>query len=527
MRDWITPQSRTGRFFSFYLVLALPLLRLLVRARYELWRPEVAASLLLLTLPCLALATLPGGVPVFLGLLTLWVSFFAATGVQAQVSSGLPWGMYFAALAMLVGGAALAFRERFALLMTIYLGGMVGAEAGLALAGDRGDSSGETAANAAPRSGPPPAHTIHLILDEQTGMAGFPQQIGACESAARTWRETLERHGFTVFPNAFSNYDMTWISIPSILNERLLEGEGQFQRRNHIVPGNRLFAKATARGLDLAVYQSDFMRFSNDRHRYRRVREYDSNDVSAMLAVPAAWTERVRHLLVWYFMLDRPLASLLKLRFPELAMGIRMGPLAVRKIWPRIILEDIVAARRPTLFFAHLLTPHAPFIYDATGRVRPSAEWKGPLALSDAEYVARYRDYCGQSAFLAHQLDVFFGDLRKAGILDTAHVVLHGDHGARVRVVKNLEEADDIWKKYPAQPTLRDLLDSFSVMFAVRSPGASHGIVNPAKGSILSLLWLSEGRPDPGADSDFNKIYVASEDGVIARSISILRLWRD
>ncbi len=522
MGSWLTPHSRTGRFLSFYLVLAIPLLRLLIRARYEPWRPEVAASLLLLTLPCLALAALPGGMPVFLGLLTLWVSFFAATGVQAQVSSGLPWGMYFAALAMLVGGAALVFRERFTLLMAIYLGGMVGAEAGLALTGER-----DATATAVPRSGPPPAHTIHLILDEQTGMAGFPQQIGACESAARTWQETLTRHGFTVFPNAFSNYDMTWISIPSILNERLLEREGQFQRRNHVVPGNRLFAKATARGLDLAVYQSDFMRFSNDRHRYQRVREYDSNGISAMLAVPASMMERVRHLLVWYFMLDQPLSSVLKLRFPELAMGIRMGPLAVRKIWPQVILADIVAARRPTLFFAHLLTPHAPFIYDATGRVRPSAEWKGPLALSDAEYVARYRDYCGQSAFLAHQLDGFFGELRKAGILDAAQVVLHGDHGARVRLVKNLEEADDLQKKYPAQPTVRDLLDSFSVMFAVRSPGASHGIVNPIKGSILSLLWLNEGRPAPGADSDFNKIYVASEDGVIARSISILGLWKD
>ena len=522
MRNWLSPHSRTGRFLSFYLVLAIPLLRLLIRARYELWRLEVLASLLLLTLPCLALAALPGGTSVFFGLLTLWVGFFAATGVQAQISSGLPWVVYFAALAILMGGAALVFRERFALLMAIYLGGMVGAEAALTLTGER-----EAAADAAPRSGPPLAHTIHLILDEQTGMAGFPRQIEACESAARTWQATLERHGFTVFPNAFSNYDLTWISIPSVLNEQLLEREGQFQRRNHIVPGNRLFAKATARGLDLTVYQSDFMRFSNDRHRYRRVREYDSNDVSALLAVPASWPERVRHLMVWYFMLDQPLAGLLKPRFPELAMGIRMGPLAVRKVWPRVILEDIVAARTPTLFFAHLLTPHAPFIYDASGRVRPSAEWKGPLALSDAEYISRYRDYCGQSAFLAHQLDGFFGELRKAGILDTAQVVLHGDHGARVRVVKNLEEADDLSKKYPVQPTLRNLLDSFSVMFAVRSPGALHGSVNPTKGSILSLIWLNDGRPDPGADSDFNKVYVAGEDGVIARSIPILRLWKD
>ncbi|MEQ1574559.1 MAG: hypothetical protein ABL993_09965 [Vicinamibacterales bacterium] len=56
MSRWFDPRTMVGRCVAFYAVLALPLLRLLVRQQYDLLRPEVAALLVLLLVPCLVLA---------------------------------------------------------------------------------------------------------------------------------------------------------------------------------------------------------------------------------------------------------------------------------------------------------------------------------------------------------------------------------------------------------------------------------------------------------------------------------------
>jgi hypothetical protein len=156
------------------------------------------------------------------------------------------------------------------------------------------------------------------------------------------------------------------------------------------------------------------------------MREYDFNDVSALLATTASWSERARHIFIWYFLLDRPIALLIHDYFPDLPSTLRTGPLSVRKLWPRTIAQDILRARRPTLFFVHLLTPHSPYLLDSQGNVRPYREWQ-----RQPEYTREYRKYCEQSAFLARQLEDFFGPLQQAGVLESARVVVHGDHGSR------------------------------------------------------------------------------------------------
>jgi hypothetical protein len=495
------------KFLAFYIVLAIPLLRLLVRAHYDLWRPEVVVVLAVFALPSFALSRLPGGKPVFFGVLSVWAAFFSATSVRAELWPSVPWILAFGALAFLLLGATAVFRDRFPSLLALMLGGMFGAEVWLA-------------STAGSPGGPPPAaverlpHTIYLVLDEQAGIAGFPPLIQECADAAGAWRSTMERHGFTVYPNAFSNYSVTWQSLPSILNDQLLRPKGLYMLEGNLLAGNALFARATARGQEIAVYQSDYVRFNLPRYRYSRVREYDFNDVSALLATDASWSERTRHLLIWYFLLDRPIALLVHEYSPGLPLTVRTGPLSIRKLWPRAIAQDILRARRPTLFFVHLLAPHSPYILDSKGNVRPYRDWP-----RQAEYTREYRNYCGQSAFLARQLNDFFGALQQGGVLESARVVMHGDHGSRV-------------KRYSAEPTLRELLDSFSAMLAIRQPGPGLARVDSTKGSLLSLLRQSEGRP-AGTEQDLNSVFLGgpeesdkSDIGDL-RPVSILDLWKE
>ena len=522
--NWLNPAARTGRFLAFYIVLAIPLLRVLLSAHYELWRPEVLALLALFALPCLALAFLPGGKWSFYALLAPWAAFFATSGVKADLVPTVSLWWVFAGLTVLTGAGIAVFRERFPLLMGILLTGMFAAEAGLLAVGGRIFSE-------PPALPPTPGlpHAIYLVLDEQTGIAGFPQEIPACAEAARAWLDTMSRHGLTVYPNAYSNYNMTQQSLASVLNDSLLNDGAQFQRRNGMIAGNVLFGKAVALGMGLAVYQSDYVRFNNPGFRYSQVREYDPNDVSALLSTTASWNEKTRHLAIWYGLINRPLGVFIRRYFPHAPESIRIGPLSVRKVWPQTLLQDIFTADRPTLFYAHLLAPHYPYVFDAKGAVLPLRDWPRPLSSSPEDTERRYRGYCAQSTHLAHQLDGFFAELQQAGLLRNAQIFLHGDHGARVLVTPNMEAAQrDPVQAYAGNLTRPALLDSYSTMLAVRMPGQKQPPVSidPTKGSLLSLLRKIGGRTD-APTADLNKVYVIGLDRSIAASIPILDYWKE
>ncbi len=521
MSKWLDPHSFAGRFLSFFIVLAIPLLRHLVRLRYEIWRPEVWAALAVLALPCLALAWLTRMPRLFYSLLTLWIAIFATSSLYVELFSGWPWIAVFAGLIVAIGAAAAIFRERLPLLMALALGGMLGAETVLMMT-TGGWLSDESELRL--DDGRPPRHRIHLILDEQTGLAGFPAEIPECAGAARAWSGMLERYGFTIYPNAFSNYNETWYSLPSILNDQLLRVRGRYRLERNMFAGNSLFAAASARGLELAVYQSDYMRYNIPRYRYAVVREYDSSDISALLSASTAWTDRTWRILVWYVLMDRLFASYVRIWAPGIAMGARVAPLATRKVWPQAILQDVFRARASTLFFVHLLNPHHPYVFDVRGNVRPTREWRSPVAYSKDEYVKNYVDYCGQSTFLARQLDEFFGRLQDEGILENTQVVLHGDHGSRIRIASSPAAALDPDQILPAHPTARELLDSYSAMLAIRQPGASQPRTDTTKSSLLYLIRKYDGR---AGDADLNNVYLVDEFGAIGRSIPILDIWKD
>ena len=88
--NWLNPAAPSGRFLAFYIVLAIPLLRVLLHVHYEPWRPEVIILLALFAFPCLLLAVLPGAKWTFYALLALWAAFFATSGVQADLVPSIP-----------------------------------------------------------------------------------------------------------------------------------------------------------------------------------------------------------------------------------------------------------------------------------------------------------------------------------------------------------------------------------------------------------------------------------------------------
>lgn len=526
MTSWLDTDRVAGRALAFFAVIALPFLRHLVRLEYPWWHIEVVAALAVFALVPVALAIVTVRRTWFLTAFALWVALMSASAVSTAwfgPQEWVPWSrwaVFFAAIAAVALSAAMVLRTQFVTLTVVLLAGMLAAEAGLAaVARVRAFTSPRVAAAANV------PHVIHLVFDGQIGIAGFPTHLPEAAAAAQAWRDTLVEHGFTVYDHAFSNYNGTRNSLPSILNDRLVTHDLELMGANNRVAATGRLERARQRHLALAVYQSDFVRFA-DAGADTTVHEYPVGAPVPMPADVASLTQRTEILIGWYGRLDRLGAALLN-RVPEGRFVSNQWPLNARRVWPGPLKDDVHAATRPTYFFAHVMMPHPPYAFDADGRLRPRDLWSisSPRTPDVASYEAQYREYAGQSLLVARELDALLDDFARTGVLDRAEVLIHGDHGARLHVEDDsIESLDDL----PHTPGLvRRLIDTYSTLLAVRRPGAAEGRVDDTTAGIVRLLRRAEGRPDgPEADA-LDRVYRFQDGRREPSSLVMHDYWKD
>lgn len=136
---------------------------------------------------------------------------------------------------------------------------------------------------------------------------------------------------------------------------------------------------------------------------------------------------------------------LLALR-PDLALGnhfvpkfARIGPLGdwlgistgmyTFETW-RDFLAEVTPEQIPgSAYFVHLLLPHQPLVYDATGSFNGSPH---RVFTGDAENDARaYENYRAQTAFVDRLLGQFVARLKASGMYERSTIAITGDHGPR------------------------------------------------------------------------------------------------
>jgi hypothetical protein len=150
--------------------------------------------------------------------------------------------------------------------------------------------------------------------------------------------------------------------------------------------------------------------------------------------------------------------------------------------------RDLEDNPRGRVFFAHLLLPHSPYFLHADCTVKlDSSQWAsrrldhnnrttiGTPAYRQAAYVR----YFEQVRCLMKRLDKLFTILEKQDLLDEATILVHSDHGSRITVVDPVAVRRDRF-------SARDSVDSFSALFAIRTPGIEPGYDN----SLIALQNL-------------------------------------
>ncbi len=506
----------------------VPFWHLLVENGFSLFRSDSFAASIVFLAPALLLAFVARGrwfYPALLACIVIVSTYPLRRELSALVSLN-PW---IAALLVAGGTGALMLGQRrhFATLLVVFSVSFLGADF---LKVHAWDGSGASAVN----PGLPHArHCLYMVLDEQIGIAGFPESIGACVSARQALLAALNEHSFTVYPNAFSNYAVTLESIPSILNRRLLRTANEFSSRRTaggavMIPPNRLFSDYRAKGYQVAVYQHQSIDYvAGDNGPDRQVNYADV--VNGLEWVPG-WKRRFLWLIGDYQGSD-PLVSKARAFLPFRLGYRKTGPLAVRAVWPARLAADIAALKKPTLFFVHLMIPHEPYVYRRDGSVRGDIDWTDdqpspPLPLN--VYQDRYQRYCEQTEYLSHQLDSFLDRLAQAGQLDRMTVVIHGDHGSRIRLALDTtaprQRSPDAYDYFQA-PQASDLLDRFSTLLAIRKAGATRPVAVEDKRSVLSFLASDFYGDGEGGESRLNAVYLFGQDGT-PKEISLLKYWR-
>jgi hypothetical protein len=359
---------------------------------------------------------------------------------------------------------------------------------------------------------------IHLVLDSHIGANGLPPEPRESAAVRDTIEHFFERYGFRFFPAAFSHYYWTTHSLTNLVDY----AESDIVIRQQIVANNQLFESLKAKGYRLHVYDTDVLKFcQSERVRVEFCYTYSPTSLAGLTQVDMKRTRKA------LLIAGHWLSSMYIVRISRNILDNVIERVSGRSVTGLPLLgrharydtsagvNSVVAFERlkqdilhnPTgvAFFAHLMIPHTPFIYEANCDLtadpgRWSSDTDEPrLIVSDEARAAGYVRYLSQVRCIYRLLDRWMIELRQAGILDRATIVIHGDHGSRLSTRPFLEGEDNPhWR--------RMLVDSFSTLFAVHSPQLAPGkeaVQKPINRLVRELVEAPERLALPEPDAYF------------------------
>jgi len=306
------------------------------------------------------------------------------------------------------------------------------------------------------------------------------------------------KNGFRLYGNAYSHYSITLNSVPSLFNfDADIKVDKSYAREiatdyEYELLKNIYFEKMSALGYRIKVYQSTYLDYCQEKYRIASCYTYHLFSTQFLEDLSISLDSKIWVLLNSY-LVRSDFFKIVKngywhstnfirqrfgyeLPFPWKWDGLRTSTFSMGKTL-RMLKDDIQSSSEGTLFFAHLMIPHDPYIYDSNCQVykNPISEWSlrvdpefNNKRNSISSQVKKYKMYFQQVKCLNKQLRGFFDALRSFKIYDKATIIIHGDHGARIQILRpTYVNRDGL--------TPEDILDSFSTLFAYKFPGDKAG----------------------------------------------------
>jgi hypothetical protein len=331
---------------------------------------------------------------------------------------------------------------------------------------------------------PAPPVVIHLIFDEFIGLEGIPPEAPGGSAVRHSLRSLLLENGFQVFGRAYSRFHYTNNAIPNMLNYASVPEEAYFTEGDHKrLRKNQYFRDMYERGYMIHVYQPGYIDFCEGyEHQIVACHNFLSSGIKPLETLQLSTTTN---------------SELILRNFGELSVIWRTGARYYKIImlkavshgyfspqWlpgsPHLwsahglqildtIARDVANAAPGDLYFAHLLTPHGPYVYDRSCNLRDPHDWVDEVddwvdRVDPVSRLHRYMLYLEQVECICNRLKYVFELWRRAKVFDRAKIIIHGDHGSRLYLTE--PAVDD-----RGEPRESDYVDSFSTLFAVKAPG--------------------------------------------------------
>jgi hypothetical protein len=395
------------------------------------------------------------------------------------VDHGLPWWAFFI-FAFVAGTTAfwiiLSMREHIATIIFTFFG--VFFLGVLLIPGPSNKFGAEGAAESSEVSSNDPL-IIYLILDSHQGIEGIPLDLPGGPETRETLLRFYEKWGFRTFGGAYSPYLMTLNSVAYSLNgaasdkDLLYIEHGQRIDRAYRLTENKYFRAVLKSKRKIRVFQSDYVDFCADAQApVEYCFTYPTSSVHSLVGAKLAPLSKARIIIDSYLRRENVSGQLYEFVVTQWFHS----SIAVPEIF-NVLGDDIVANPRGNLFFGHLMLPHDPYVWDRQCQIRPNAaSWTSRrpdhtdlTTIGTPEYRVRaYADYFDQVHCVVQLLDDMLMTIDKAGLLQDATIIIHGDHGSRITlrdpIIANRNQA-----------TIIDYVDSFSTLFAIRSPELEPG----------------------------------------------------
>jgi hypothetical protein len=521
---------------ALFLVLVTPFVVFLNHHHYSLLNAEIAACFGIAAASALIVAPLARW-PV---LRVLAISFAVALAIDAQFTQLGQQEKVMAAV--IFAGVGWVLREHLATIVALTSLTFLVATIGLG-------TTPEPTTLRLTGGNPARPFVLHVVLDEHVGFAGMPRGARYDASIERL-NSFFERYDFRRFNGAYSEYFWTRYTFSQMLNfsyGRYTPGlfrvgtNAQFE-----LVENKYFARLAEEGYSVNVFQTTYLDSCADPRTVAQCETFEVAGIRELQFSQLDWTDRffavstayLNRLFIygnlWHRVTRMARTESAPQWLPAWAMGpIRAlpplftkvlpehyGPVAARALTARLI-EAVSGARRGQYVFAHLMLTHYPYVYLPDCSLRRPAEWNSrtdPDAPPDTSNTVqgreeRYVQYLDQMQCaykdLGRLLDAIPEELQHDAV-----VILHGDHGSRINIIA--PGADNSRTLTP-----RDFSDSYSTLFAVKSPAVPAGDDGRlvAIGCVLATFLESEftrAAPDPSCDTEHKVFKVPFQSEVIA-----------
>lgn len=372
---------------------------------------------------------------------------------------------------------------------------------------------------------------VHLILDEHMGVGGMTNRLLNGDRIRKSIEHFYVENDFRLFSRAYSEYFDTHSSLATSLNADYPNSAqvAVKHRDKYILTKNSYLNQWAENGYAINILQSSYFDFCrNEAVQVESCTTYkhDAFDEVSVSTLPLK--DRITLISTMYYssLTMFRLLKLIEIYLRKLVdqsdvshsvFGLwhgRIGPLAVRSSFDALI-DNVSKSQGGELFFAHLLMPHYPYVYDSHCSIRtPISSWQTRQRVdgrnSQSSRQQRYLLYFEQVECTIKLLDHLFAAMKKAGTYENSIIIVHGDHGSRItRMDPDTSNVNQL--------TIDDYIDSYSTLYAIKKPNMQPGIDGRMMSlPDLSLYALGLG-PMSAPEMKQHFIYLPNEDGPYIR----------